>query len=261
LSNSIFVDHSKQVVATECTNNEFEVLLDRFQCDESVIRDEDTVDRNIKSVMTKEFIQESILMTEIDNKQTYKPIEIQLDLNHDIFNSYKKSLHEMASLYQYNNPTIYTLGGRSDPVTRKYYIESNTWQIEKKIKINRSDYVALMYKDKRILIMGGKVISQFNTETISDSVELINTKDLNINELDFKLKYPRANFGAVYVNHTIYVCGGYNGREVLNHFEYFDKKNKKWVDLPKMPTKRKEFVMIYGPDNCIYAIGGSDDRE
>jgi hypothetical protein len=63
------------------------------------------------------------------------------------------------------------------------------------------------------------------------------------------------------VNNKLYVAGGSNGKDVLNNFEYFEKRNRIWCDLPKMQSRRREFGMIIGPDNCIYAIGGSDEKE
>ncbi len=39
------------------------------------------------------------------------------------------------------------------------------------------------------------------------------------------------------------------------------KEKTVWSDFPKMTTKRKEFAIALGPDNCIYILGGSDEKE
>jgi hypothetical protein len=252
---------------------EFEFILDELQHDESCLREEEMLNQQIKSInmvnttkhtrfeSTGGFLQDELFSPDSNssNKAIDRVNTIQIDLKASIFNSVVTN--DLASLYQPYNCSIYVFGGKCENTTRKYVLETSSWTTQKKLNINRCDFTALMYKDKRILIMGGKYTSQLGVENITDSIALINSQEENINELDFRLKYPRSNFGAVYVNYTIYVCGGFNGKEVLNNFEYFDKKNKKWIDMPKMPTRRREFSLIYGPDNSIYAIGGYDEKE
>jgi hypothetical protein len=238
--------------------------LDELQLDESCIRERDALDFKLRGPGTRHTRYESSYFPELNEADMRKAIDkintIQIDLKASILNSGSIITNDLASLYQPYNCSIYVFGGKCDNITRKYILENSTWIEQRRLNINRCDFAALMYKDKRVLIMGGKTTTQ-GVENITDSIALINSHDQNIHELDFRLKYPRSNFGSVYVNYTIYVCGGYNGKEVLNNFEYFDKKNKRWIDLPKMPTKRREFSLIYGPNNCIYAIGGSDDKE
>lgn len=169
--------------------------------------------------------------------------------------------NDFASLYNPYNFFILCLGGKSDIISRKFSIENSTWTTIREMKVERSDFIALMYKDKRILIMGGKSLNYNGIESVSDSIDLLSADDQSIVRLDFKLKIPRSNFGAVYNDLKLFVAGGYNGRDALNNFEYFDKRSKKWVDLPKMINKKKEFSMIMGSDNKIYCLGGSDERE
>lgn len=169
--------------------------------------------------------------------------------------------HDFASLYNPLSSHILCIGGKSDIITRKLSIETNAWTVIREIKVERSDFLALMYKEKRILIMGGKCLNYNGVESVSDTIDLLSTDEQNLVRLDFKLKIPRSNFGAVYFQYKLYVAGGYNGRDALNNFEYFDKKSKKWIDLPRMFHKKKEFSMILGPDNNIYSLGGSDERE
>lgn len=169
--------------------------------------------------------------------------------------------NDFASLYNPYNSYILSIGGKSDTQSRKFNTENNQWNIIKEFKIERSDFVALMYKEKRILILGGKSLNHNGIESVSDTIDLLSTDDLNFVRLDFKLKIPRSNFGAVYLDYKLYIAGGYNGRDALNNFEYFDKKLKKWIDLPKLLGKKKEFGFILGADKNIYCIGGSDERE
>ena len=169
--------------------------------------------------------------------------------------------HDLASLYNPLNSNILSLGGKTDAITRKYSVENNLWSTVREIKVERSDFIALMYKEKRILLLGGKSLNYNGIEQVSDTIDLLSTDDQNLVRLDFKLKFPRCNFGAVYFEYKLYVAGGYNGRETINNFEYFDKKSKKWVELQKMNNKKKEFSMILCSDNNIYCVGGSDERE
>jgi hypothetical protein len=196
------------------------------------------------------------IFTDFDDFTSEKPL---IDLK-SATSTFKSFQQDLGSLYHEYNSNIMILGGKADTVTRKYCLESNSWTTCK-TNVSRSDFVALMYKDKRILIMGGKTASNFGTETITDLIELFNLDDYAINRLEIKLKYPRSNFGAVFVNNTIYVCGGYNGKDVLNNVECFDRRTKKWIDLPKMSSKRKELCLVVGPNSHIFAIGGSDEKE
>jgi influenza virus NS1A-binding protein len=248
--------------------------LDELHNEESLIKEESLVlnINNVKIQKSKNRFEGSPINL-AKNSKNYENViyldnndnninTVEIDLKQSrVFNSRSIVTNDFASLYQEYNCSILNFGGKCDIATRKYNLESAIWTQQRTIIINRCDFVALMYKDKRILIMGGKINHSQSDTTITDSIALLNSKDMNINELDFKLKYARSNFGAVYVNYTIYVCGGFNGKEVLNNFEYFDKKTKRWIDLPKMTTRRREFSLIYGPDNCIYAMGGSDEKE
>ena len=90
---------------------------------------------------------------------------------------------------------------------------------------------------------------------------IINTEHLSCRQLDVKLKTPRSNFGSIYLQSKLYICGGFNGKENLNSFEVFEKENKCWIDLPKMLSRRKEFSMVLGINKNIYVLGGSDDKE
>ena len=89
----------------------------------------------------------------------------------------------------------------------------------------------------------------------------IDTDLLYYKQLDIKMKSPRSNFGSIYHNSKLFICGGYNGKENINTFEVFEKESKCWADLPKMLTRRKEFSMVLGVNNNIYILGGSDDKE
>lgn len=188
------------------------------------------------------------------------------NINNNIFssdNNTSRSIfrHDFASLYNPYTSHILSLGGKADVISRKYSIETNSWTAIREMKVERSDFIALMYKEKRILIMGGKSLNYNGIESVSDTIDLLSTDEQSIVRLDFKLKIPRSNFGAVYHEYKLFVAGGYNGRDALSNFEYFDKKSKKWIDLPKMFNKKKEFAMILGLANNVYCLGGSDERE
>ena len=77
------------------------------------------------------------------------------------------------------------------------------------------------------------------------------------------MKSPRSNFGSTFLNSKLYIAGGFNGKEVVNNFEYYHKKHKKWKELIKMPYKKKDFCLVtdLGITKNIYVIGGIDDKE
>ena len=50
------------------------------------------------------------------------------------------------------------LGGKPDFITRKYDLENNKWTEDKKLTVNKSDFSALLYKDNKIIVLGGKAI-------------------------------------------------------------------------------------------------------
>lgn len=172
---------------------------------------------------------------------------------------------DLASLYKNTSSFLLVVGGKADYATRKYCLDTSTWitpeNIKESLQVERSDFGAVMYKDKKILIVGGKVSNQIGSEIITDTIELLNTNEQTIRKLEIKMKHPRTNFGVLYMNSKLCVAGGFNGRDVLNNVEFFDQRNKMWIDLPKMLFKRKEFAMVSGIDNCIYSLGGSDEKE
>lgn len=156
--------------------------------------------------------------------------------------------------------SIILIGGKCDTVSRKYSVTENKWSCLNFRNIERSDFVCLVYKDKKYLIIGGK-LNNNGTDTLSDSIELFNVEALTIDKLDFKMKSPRTAFGGAYVLSKLFICGGFDGKCVLDNFEFFDKKTKKWFELPRMLHKRKDFSMISTPDNSMYVIGGQDDKD
>lgn len=205
------------------------------------------------------------------SQNAIQPIVIQNELknNEDTFLSSSSLLSvtktdfipmnnsEFASLlYKEINCSVYLLGGKSDTLTRKYSIDSNSWT-KTDFSIEQSDFVAILYKDKKALAMGGKA----SHGILSDTVALINFETGTIDKLDFKLKQPKCGFGGAFVLGKIFICGGTNANNVLDTFEYFDVKKKRWKDLPKMNKKRKDFSCLSTPDNSIYVIGGVDEKD
>jgi hypothetical protein len=194
-------------------------------------------------------------------------IKDDLDSSRSSFHMTKSFQMDLASLYKGTCCFLLVLGGKGDFITRRYCLDTFEWsQINsekerERMNVERSDFSAIMYKDKKILLLGGKITNHNGTENISDSIDLLNATDRSIRKLDIKMKHPRINFGVVYVNSKLYVAGGFNGREVLNNVEFFDQRNKMWIDLPKMLFKRREFCMVFGLDNFLYSIGGSDEKE
>jgi len=64
---------------------------------------------------------------------------------------------DLNSLYKISNPYLLLLGGKPDAATRKYDFENKKWNENKSFTVNKFDFTSVMYKDKKILILGGKV--------------------------------------------------------------------------------------------------------
>lgn len=54
------------------------------------------------------------------------------------------------------------------------------------------------------------------------------------------------------------VAGGYGGGQTyLSSAEYLPCDGRGWLPLPPMAHARTGFGLCYGPDGCLYAVGGS----
>jgi hypothetical protein len=54
---------------------------------------------------------------------------------------------------------------------------------------------------------------------------------------------------------SIYVAGGYNGKEYLDTVESYDIELSKWLYCPSMNVRRSALGLVaYG--GCLYACGG-----
>lgn len=179
------------------------------------------------------------------------------------------------SLFNLKKYNLFIFGGKSkssDFSSFKLNTEKESWSKIEEIKVQRSDFGILVINATNILVLGGKLYSLTQKESITDSIELIDIQKNTKIKLDIKLKQPKCNFGCVLFENQndnshqdkvkiFFVGGGYNGMDVLNNFEFFDFNIKKWVDLPSMPIKRKEFGMILDNNGLIYFIGGVDEKE
>eukprot|EP00352_Strombidinopsis_acuminata_P003963 CAMPEP_0176387486 /NCGR_PEP_ID=MMETSP0126-20121128/36806_1 /TAXON_ID=141414 ORGANISM="Strombidinopsis acuminatum, Strain SPMC142" /NCGR_SAMPLE_ID=MMETSP0126 /ASSEMBLY_ACC=CAM_ASM_000229 /LENGTH=91 /DNA_ID=CAMNT_0017755111 /DNA_START=2103 /DNA_END=2378 /DNA_ORIENTATION=- len=73
---------------------------------------------------------------------------------------------------------------------------------------------------------------------------------------------PRSGFSSCVKRDEgkIFFCGGNSGSgtsgNVLRKFDCLDLKKGKWSRLPDMLQKRDELATVFGPDGCIYALGG-----
>jgi hypothetical protein len=264
----------EQIILKDYSSDEDIKKLDTKQesCKTTPTQTKNNEKKDILNIFLGEDENNQLQISDIGEPNLGSPnhIDIPIDINLENVNIRNSLLHnsntsrlfnnDLDSLYLSVSCYILLLGGKSETPSKKYCIESDTWN-NYELSVDRSDFVAVNYKDKKILILGGRVTGNSGGEVITDSIDLLNTKDKTIKRLEIKMKFPRINFGVVYVNNKLYVAGGSNGKDVLNNFEYFEKRSRIWCDLPKMQNKRREFGMIIGPDNCIYVIGGSDEKE
>ena len=71
-------------------------------------------------------------------------------------------------------------------------------------------------------------------------------------------KISRYNVGAVHINGVIYVSGGSNASQILNHLECYDIKTLKWLSLQPMNSPRAVHSLCAFEGLYIYAIFGQD---
>jgi hypothetical protein len=152
---------------------------------------------------------------------------------------------------------IYLIGGKNDYSTLKFNPELNSFELIDYIKINKSDFVTLNYKDNKCIILGGKI-----NNIITNKIEYLNLSknSISLNTLNFNLPFPISSFGAFYFSQKIFICGGDNGKNILNILKYYDNKLKNWIPLQKMNKCRKDFSYIQTLNNSFYVFGGQDEN-
>ena len=152
---------------------------------------------------------------------------------------------------------IYLIGGKNDNSTLKYNPELNSFELIDYIKLNKSDFVTLNYKDNNCIILGGKI-----NNVITNKIEYLNLSknSISLNTLNFNLPFPISSFGAFYFSQKIFICGGDNGKNILNILKYYDKKLKNWIPLQKMNKCRKDFSYIQTLNNSFYVFGGQNEN-
>jgi hypothetical protein len=134
----------------------------------------------------------------------------------------------------------------------KYDITKNEWKEIKAIPQIRTQY-GLCYRAPYILIFGGKFVDGNRTDTFIQ----YNTITDQWENCDLKLPRQVSSFAYCIDESKLYICGGSNGK-ILSNFECLDLTTQKWITLPDMVFKRKDFVLVKGLDNNLYAIGGSN---
>ena len=170
----------------------------------------------------------------------------------------KSERFDLSTMYKNESSTLLVLGGKTEDSSVNFCVKS--WLINRmtNLPVDRYDFKAVMYKDRRILICGGR----FKGKTVpTDNVEFINYEEKKVKSIGMKLKDANANFGAVYKDDKLFIAGGTNGTIVFNDFCYFDKQLKDWVDLDKLPICLKSLELVLGFDKRIYSIGGVTDKE
>lgn len=173
----------------------------------------------------------------------------------------KKSL-DFSHFLKSEVDTIFTIAGYSDkPIEtiENYSCNTKFWKpIECPLKDGRTKFAVVSYihvdevgnTSDRILIMGGKTSDGKRTD-------LIQEYDPATNKLKTfaHLTRPMSGFAAVCVVNKVYVIGGNDGK-IRNQVECLDLETKWWSSLPALNQRRDELAAAYGPDNCLYAIGG-----
>ncbi|OMO78064.1 Kelch repeat type 1 [Corchorus olitorius] len=178
-------------------------------------------------------------------------------------------LRSYASSAKFNNQ-LYILGGVVDgnlwyDTVESYDEESNQWTSHPPLQQKKGSFSVLSLEGRMFAFGGGNGIECFS------EVEMF---DPNIGRLIYAMPWvDREGVGclltikrliryrfapaAAEVNGTLYVAGGYNGKEYLKSIERLDPRGHSWEQLGSMSTKRGCHSMVVLNEK-LYAIGGFD---
>mmetsp|Transcript_17829 Transcript_17829/g.12782 ORF Transcript_17829/g.12782 Transcript_17829/m.12782 type:complete len:151 (+) Transcript_17829:463-915(+) len=111
----------------------------------------------------------------------------------------------------------------------------------------RTKFQAVQVGPEQILLLGGK--DEFGVPT--DEVDEFNIKDMRSFPADWRLPSCLSGFSACMIKPGVMaVCGGSDGKQILNKFFLvsFKGKDPMITDMPPMINSREEFQLLVGPD-------------
>ncbi|QDU68661.1 kelch repeat-containing protein [Engelhardtia mirabilis] len=148
-------------------------------------------------------------------------------------------------------------GGNSTRVER-YDAPTNTWQVVPPLPSARSGAAAVVAGDGRILVIGG--FGPSGGQPLASILVLDPATDLwtsgDFTDLPVGLSGARAALGA---DGRIYVVGGRSAGFLIEARTWvLDPAANAWVAGPDLQIGRYRFGLTLGPDQRLYALGGSD---
>lgn len=76
------------------------------------------------------------------------------------------------------------------------------------------------------------------------------------------MRHGRSDSAAVAIKGKIFVCGGFNGREILASVEWFDPTSQIWTEMQQpMPSPRSGMVAVSNGDSNLMILGGLHGTE
>ena len=142
-----------------------------------------------------------------------------------------------------------------DPFNRKYKIK-NYNQIFKNNKININAFdnsTSIVYDDNDLIFISGG-------DTIYDLFIIISWSTGKISH-NGKMPTQKAYHKTIFFNEKLYLIGGASpNKKVSPECFFFDLKEKKWHNLPKLNTARKNASICFYNSSILYVFRGEDDN-
>ena len=151
------------------------------------------------------------------------------------------------------NGLIYLIGGSKAPNAFEVYNPStNQWTAKPKPPVNiGGGTVLIKIGPSQLVVVGGS--------SNLDSTWVYNTGSETWGQIQYKLLYPRAYFGAASENNNIHIFGGQG--TIDGKLVYLDKHekliNNVWIEAPAMPTARAFLAATKVSEDKIFVLGGA----
>ena len=124
---------------------------------------------------------------------------------------------------------------------------TNKKRVLSPMKERRADGTMVALEDGRILAAGG----------YNETVELYDPVKNEWNYIKPMRQKRSYGHGSAVLCGKVYVAGG-QAKRLLSSMECYDPKTKRWTNLPRMISRRKDFKLV-AAEGQLYAIGGGNN--
>jgi N-acetylneuraminic acid mutarotase len=174
-----------------------------------------------------------------------------------------KVARRAAACAAYAN-TVFVMGGQDGPQTFLRSLEcydpiADRWVLLPSMAVARQGCVAACVGSIIYCCGGYNDLAGFEQ---ANTVEMYNVNAKTWTTSAAKLATPRSGAGIAVVGTRVYVCGGFDGKDVVASMEMLDtaKQPHRWVSLRAMPVGRHEFGMSV-LDGLLYVAGGENNAQ